>query len=108
MANPTVQLFPGQYTSVPRRKDSIVSANTSSNPSLLRRASPPSDQRAGQRLRHDGLRFRNDLVQMSLAAEALRVQLVNVLGARRAGGEPSSAARHFESTDGRIVARSVG
>ena len=40
---------------------------------------------------------------MSLVAEALGVDLVDVLGARRPRGEPAVGRRHLDAADGRAV-----
>ena len=47
----------------------------------------------------------DDLLQVILALEALRVELVDVLGAGRAGREPAAVGRDLHAADGRVVAR---
>jgi len=63
-----------------------------------------------QRPSHDRLRLLDDGLQVLLALEALGVQLVDVLGARRAGGEtsrlPSDVALSQTSGDPSITSRS--
>ena len=49
-------------------------------------------------------RIRLNLFQMVLAAEALRVDLVDCLRARWAGGEPSILGDHLDAADGLVVA----
>src|SRR5438270_10573688 len=47
-------------------------------------------------------------VEVLRSFEALRVDLVDALGARRAGSEPSAGGHDFEPVDGSSVARSAG
>ena len=48
---------------------------------------------------YDLLRFAQDSVQVALILEALRVDLVDVLGAGGPGREPAVVCRHFEAAD---------
>src|SRR5207244_353574 len=57
-----------------------------------------------QRPPHDRLRLKNDGGQVFLALEALGVELVDVLGARRAGGKPAVGRRHLQPADGCPIA----
>src|SRR5437763_11614139 len=50
---------------------------------------------AAQRIGDDLPRLRNDRLQMILAAEALRVDLEDVLGSGRARGEPAIVSDDF-------------
>src|SRR5690606_12419854 len=59
----------------------------------------PRASSSGERLRDDRLRLRDDGVQVVLAAEALRVDLVDVLGAGRARREPAVLGDDLETAD---------
>ena len=54
------------------------------------------------------LRFGLNALQVLGAAEALRVQLVNRLGARRARREPAAGARHLHSPEAGVVTGGAG
>src|SRR5215475_6464088 len=53
---------------------------------------------------HHGLRFLHDGLEVSLALEALRVELVDVLRAGRSGGEPARVGDDLQSSDLLVVA----
>src|ERR1043166_3414246 len=50
----------------------------------------------------------HERIEMRRAAEAFRVNLVNVLGAGRSCREPSARGHDLQATDRRVVAGSVG
>src|SRR5678815_2556467 len=50
------------------------------------------------------LRLTEEDAQMLLAAKALAVDLVDVLGPRRPGGEPASGGDHLDAADRGLVA----
>ena len=52
---------------------------------------------------HDLLSFAHDSVQVSLIFEALRIDLVDVLGARGPGREPAVVGHNLEAADRRAV-----
>src|ERR1700677_966302 len=56
-----------------------------------------------QRSVDDGLRVAQDLGQMPGIAEALGVNLVDILGARRSCGEPTALRAYLDAADRRIV-----
>ena len=60
-------------------------------PAAAARRAPPRPIRLGQRRRDHGLRLLDDPLEVLLAAEALGVDLVDVLGARTAGRRTSPA-----------------
>src|SRR3546814_5284629 len=53
----------------------------------------------------DPLRLCEDRLQVIAAFEAFAVDLVDVLGARRARGEPAAGGDHLDAADRRVVAR---
>ena len=55
-----------------------------------------------------GLRVLDDAAQVVLALKALGIDLVDILGAGRAGGEPAVRGHHLQPADGRAVARRRG
>ena len=57
---------------------------------------------------HQRLGLRLHLLQVIGALEGLRVDLVDVLGAGRAGGEPGVLRDHLQPADGRSVAGRLG
>src|ERR1700739_2177792 len=59
----------------------------------------------GQRGVHHHLSLADDGVEVGLVLEALRVYLVDGLGARGPGREPAAAGDHLEAIDWSIVAR---
>src|SRR4051812_11747496 len=59
---------------------------------------------AAERPRDRGLRVALDLPQVFLAAKTLRVDLVDVLGARRARGEPAVVGRDLDAAERLSVA----
>ena len=61
--------------------------------------------RHGDRAIDDRLRFLQDLLQVIRAREALAVDLVDVLGARRPRREPAALRDHLDAADRRAVAR---
>src|SRR5262245_5950734 len=54
------------------------------------------------------LRFAHEGLEVALTSEALRVDLVDVLGAGRPGREPSAGGDHLEAADGCVVAGGAG
>ena len=58
-----------------------------------------------QRRVNDALRLLQDRAQMLLAAKTLAIDLVDILGTRRPGGEPAAGRDHLDAADGRIIAR---
>src|ERR1700744_4423065 len=56
----------------------------------------------------DGPRFFLNGGEVLRAAEGLGVELVDVLGAGRAGGEPAGPGDHLQPADRRVVARRGG
>ena len=56
-----------------------------------------------QRLADDLLRLADDGVEVGLVLEALGVDLVDVLGARRPGREPAAGRHHLQPADRRAV-----
>src|SRR5688500_2124143 len=78
--------------------------------SVLPHASATLDESPAQSSRREGVgddlaRLVLDAAQVVGALEALRVKLVDVLGARGSGGEPTVLGHHLESADGRAIAR---
>src|ERR1700759_747504 len=59
---------------------------------------------AGDRLVHQGLRFFEQALQMRVAVEALGVDLVDLLGARRPRRNPAALRTDADAADGRAVA----
>src|SRR5690348_1966286 len=57
---------------------------------------------------HQRLRLGLDATQVLLAAEALGVELVDVLGARRPRGEPAALRLHLQAADGCAIAGRSG
>ena len=47
----------------------------------------------------DLLSFVHDRIEMALILEALRINLVDILGAGRPGGEPSGGSHNLEAAD---------
>src|SRR5215470_13506642 len=64
----------------------------------------PSRRGASDGLTHDLLRFGLDAAQVLRVAEALRVDLVDLLGPRGARGEPAALGNHLQAADGLAVA----
>src|SRR4051812_13381814 len=62
--------------------------------------SAPTKKRLLQRGVDHGLGFLEHLCQVVLAAEALAVDLVDILGARRPGCEPGLVGHHLDAADG--------
>src|SRR5438552_12758431 len=81
----------------------MTSSNLMGHRSPRRQWSLPS--MIGQGLVDDNLRFTKDGTQMVIATEGLRVDLVDILGARRPRGEPPVFCHHLDAADRRIVAR---
>src|SRR6516165_11278126 len=52
---------------------------------------------------YDCLRLGHKAIQVGLVLEALRVDLVDVLGARRPGREPAAAGHDFQAPDWGVV-----
>ena len=52
---------------------------------------------------NDRLCLVRDAAKMVAPLEALRVKLVDILGARGTRREPAARSDHFQSTDGRVV-----
>ena len=55
----------------------------------------------------DLLSLGEDCLQMLFVVEALGINLVDILGARRARGEPAVLGDDFQTSDGRLVAGRV-
>src|SRR5512143_1069830 len=64
--------------------------------------------RGQERPGDDLARLVEDPFEVLLAPEALGVELVDVLGSRRAGREPAARGRDLEAADGRVVPRGAG
>src|SRR5262245_60813342 len=56
----------------------------------------------------DLLRFTKDRVQVALVLETLSINLVDVLGSGRPGGEPATGSDYFDTANRCIVARGGG
>ncbi len=68
----------------------------------------PSACGTGKCLRQDRLRFLLDALQVVAAAKTFGIQLVDLLRARRARGEPALRGDNLQSADGRAVAGRTG
>src|SRR5689334_8361045 len=58
---------------------------------------------SGQHAREQRLRFALYFAQVTLAREALRIQLVNVFRTRGASSKPSARGRHLEAAESRTI-----
>src|SRR5437016_2593143 len=58
-----------------------------------------------QRIVHHLLSFAHDRVEVAMIPEALRIDLVNVLGAGWPGREPAVVGDHLEAADRCVVTR---
>src|SRR5689334_15645626 len=61
----------------------------------------------GQCFVHNFLSFADDRIQVALILEALRINLVNVLGAGGSRGEPAVGSHYLEAADRRTITRSA-
>src|SRR4029077_12345609 len=67
----------------------------------------PNGQSSGERAVDNHLRLLHDAVQLLPPPKALGVNLVEILGARWASGEPSGRAAYLHTPDWRVVAGSL-
>ena len=75
----------------------------------MERGNDGADARStGDRLVHQRLRLVQQALQVCLALEALGVDLVDLLGARRPRREPAAPGTDADAADGRAVARRLG
>src|SRR5262247_562994 len=57
---------------------------------------------------YNRLRFVHDRIEVGLVLKTLRIDFVDVLGARGPGGEPTVGSHHFEATNRCAVTRCRG